>query len=102
MSKYVRTIYLYVVSFITLCMVVIGLINTVNSIASYYYPSVYYYTSYGYENDNYENNRYNEEILNKKRSSLKEMIAYMTVTVVGLPLFMYHWKLALKEEKSEV
>lgn len=101
MSKYVRTIYLYVVSFITLCMIVVGIVGTVNSITSYYFPTVYYYSNYEYGTKEY-NLGYNDELLSKKRSSLKEMFTFIAVAVVGAPLFAYHWKSILKEEKEEV
>ena len=42
----IRTIYLYIVCFITLGMVVSGIASVVNNIASYYYPDSYIF----YEN----------------------------------------------------
>ena len=45
MSKNIRTLYLYVVSFITLCMMVGAFVGIVNTTVSYFAPNVSYYGS---------------------------------------------------------
>lgn len=99
MSKHIRTIYLYIVAFITLCMIVFGIVFAVNNMASYYFPTVYYYMDY----DDYNNSQqgYEKELLKEKRRNVKSMISSLTVTLIGIPLYMYHWKTILKEESKE-
>ena len=41
MANNFRTIYLYIVSLITLCMIVGGIVSTINNITSYFYPDSY-------------------------------------------------------------
>lgn len=109
MAKNIRTIYLYVVSFIALAMIVLGFVATVNAIASYYYPVVYYYGgSYYSDKDDYRgisDDRYYQELAietkNEKRESLREGISYFATTVVGSCLFTYHWRKIQTERKEE-
>ena len=104
MAKNIRTIYLYVVSFIALTMIVVGFVSTINAIVSYNYPVVYYYHGNYYKDDDYSYN-YEEglarETRNEKRESLKEGISYTAVTAVGTCLFAYHWKKIQNERKEE-
>ena len=57
MAKYIRIIYLYVVSFISLGMLVAGIVATVSSITEYYFPTDYVFfreeqtSSYYYSTD---------------------------------------------------
>lgn len=124
MARYVRTIYLYVVAFATLSMIVTGIVGAVGSIMAYNFPTVYYYSAYpaaeydktvvdstnagsgldatiSYEQQikSYEENLKREE-LKVKRTNLKNMLTYSTVFIVGLPLFVLHWKLIEKERKE--
>ncbi len=101
MSKNIRIIYLYLVSFIALGMIVIGFITTVNSVSSYFFPIVNYYSYYGEDSYNYD-----EEIAirtrNAKKESIKNAISSFTVIAIGTPLFIYHWKKIQIERKEEV
>lgn len=116
MSKYVRTIYLYLVSLLTLCMLVVGVVGIVNSFVGYLYPQsqMYYYS---YNNDYYYDNKstispqekledfQNETEINKekdKKTNLKNTFTFLTMIIVSTPLFAYHFKTATKEFKEEV
>lgn len=101
MSKYVRTIYLYIVSFITLCMLIVGIVGTVTSLVAYKYPTVNYYSEYSYGTQKYETG-YQEDLEMTKRSSMKEMFTFIATAVVATPLFIYHWKSILKDNEKEV
>ena len=111
MSKNIRTIYLYIVSFISLFMIVVGVISTVAAMASYKYPQVYYYDSNTYEKEYVIGNitdtsyDYNEELLkrisDRKREHLREVYSSLAIVIVGTPLFMYHWGKVQKEFKKE-
>ncbi|MDD2627705.1 MAG: hypothetical protein PHR25_01365 [Clostridia bacterium] len=101
MSKNIRILYLYIISFIALCMIVGGFIGTVNGIASYYHPSVYhYYTEYNNASDSTYKENYEIRKRNAKRDSIKESITTASIVVIGAPLFMYHWS-KIQEERKE-
>lgn len=101
MSKYVRTIYLYIVSFITLCMLIVGIVGAVTSLVAYKYPTVRYYSEYAYGTQKYETG-YQEEFEMARRSSIKELFTFIATAVVAAPLFIYHWKSTLKDNDKEV
>ena len=67
----IRTIYLYIVCFITLGMVVSGIASVVNNIASYYYPDSYVFFENKY--DDYSEEEENEiEKENFKNERIKK------------------------------
>lgn len=120
MSKNIRTLYLYIVSFIALSMIVGGIVSTVTAVASYNYPQVYYYysdTKYNYDYNEYDNKdyysnsttqtqeNYNQELLKrittKKREHLRGIFSSVAVVIVGTPLFMYHWGKVEQQAKKE-
>lgn len=96
MSKNIRTLYLYIVSFIALGMIVIGFVCTVNACASYFFPVVNYYDM----SDSQEEMLIRER--NKKTESIKEAISSGTVVAIGIPLYLYHFGKVQKERKAEV
>ena len=53
MTNNIRTIYLYIVSFITLGMIVGGIASIVNNVTSYYYPESYIFFSEDSSNSDY-------------------------------------------------
>lgn len=105
MGRYFRTIYLYIVSFITLCMVVVGFVGAVDSIAAYNYPTV---SEYEIENayDSSDNvdvtTRINDLAKVERRASLKATFTYLAVLVCGTPLYVFHVKQIKKESEKEV
>lgn len=106
MGKYFRTIYLYIVSFATLCMVVAGFVGTVDSLVSYAYPVI----DGSAVEDVYEDSNGNLTYLAKivelekveKRTNLKETFTYLAIFVCGLPLYTFHLKQIKKESEKEV
>lgn len=126
MSKHIRTLYLYIVSFVTLCMVVGSFIGIVNTTVAYIYPNVNYYggvypmsdssvvssgtnvtttSSTAIENEKkaveeYKKGLANEELMQKTRS-LKSIFGAIAVLVVSVPLFIYHFGKIEKERKEE-
>ena len=102
MSKNIRFVYLYLVTFIALGMVVIGIVTAVNSITSYYYPSISYYYSYDTDEDGTSYNKEQEiRVRNAKISSLKGAISSFSVVVIGGAIYTYHWKKIQKERNEE-
>ena len=99
-----RIIYLYTVSFITLIMLIGGIISTVNNFMSYIFPtsSVFFNDTSYYASNNNENSlqiRRN----NYKNQKLKNSIISIIVIVIGTTMYKYHWNLIEKERlKQEV
>lgn len=120
MSKNIRILYLYIVSFITLCMLVGAFVGVVNTTVSYlapnasYYADVYTTSKEGVSTDtsvvsstdnttaieNYKKGL-EQRILNQKTKNLKEMFSAIAVLVVAVPLFVYHWSRIEKARKEE-
>lgn len=109
MANNFRTIYLYIVSLITLGMVVGGIISTVNNITSYFYPDSYAFFEqesgntyiddddyeYDYDNDTTENNQVKRE--NYRNGKIKNTVVSIAVAAVGGIMYKYHWKIIEKE-----
>ena len=107
MTNSFRTIYLYIVSLITLCMLIGGIVSTVNNITSYFYPDSYvffenetntykYDTSYNKNDfDSTRNNLIKRE--NYKKEKIKNAVVSVAVIIVGGIMYRYHWNLIEKE-----
>lgn len=107
MGRYFRTIYLYIVSFITLCMVVVGFVGAVDSIAAYNYPTVSEYEIEDVYDSSYKEDvdiavRINDLAKVERRASLKATFTYLAVLVCGTPLYVFHVKQIKKESEKEV
>ncbi len=115
MSK-LRSIYLYLVSFVALMMILIGLIFTVQNITDVLFPTNYYYAPIPIEktkgmteeelkkieqenkiNEQNEKMNYQNQITNTKKNVAKSV----AVVIVALPTFAYHWRKIEKEKKEQ-
>lgn len=101
MANNFRTIYLYIVSLITLGMIIGGIVSTVNNIASYFYPDSYVFfreesSSYNYyDYDDVRKNQIEKE--NYKNEKIKNTVVSIAVTAVGAIMYKYHWNIIEKE-----
>lgn len=107
MANNFRTIYLYIVSLITLCMIIGGIVSTVNNITSYFYPDSDVFYEEGntignydtsYNDDDYNSTRYyliKRE--NYKKAKTKNAVVSVAAIVVGAIMYRYHWNLIEKE-----
>ena len=106
MGKYFRTIYLYIVSFITLTMIVAGVVGTVHNTAGYMYPTmsdyVYEEIDAEKEQDAFEADAVVEAELIAKRTNLKEIFVSIAMFACGAPLYVFHSKQLKKESEKEV
>ncbi len=112
MSNNVRIIYLYIVAFITLAMIVAGIISAVNNIAYYFFPDSYLFYEYDYNEYN-EYSSYNEpfdyqdeerneiERENYKTEKIKNTVVSLVVVVIGAIMYKYHWNMIEKEKSSD-
>lgn len=109
MSK-LRNVYLYLVSFVALMMILIGLIFTVQNITDVLFPTNYYYETVPIEKEKAmseeekksyeESRRINEQ--NQRNQDKKDVAKSIAVVVVALPTFAYHWRKIEKEKKEQV
>lgn len=105
-----RNIYLYLVSFVTLMMILGGLIFTVQNATDVLFPTNYYYETYPVDKTGNlsdeekkiieENQKRSEE--NRRTESKKSVAKSVAVVVVALPVFIYHWKKIEKEKKEQI
>ena len=107
MSNNFRTIYLYIVSIITLGMIVGGIVSSVNNITSYFYPDSYVFfnettystdSKYDYDYESSKNNLIERE--NYKNEKIKNTVVSVAVIVVGSIMYTYHWNIIEKERKK--
>ncbi|WP_133250185.1 hypothetical protein [Ruminiclostridium sufflavum] len=115
MSK-LRNVYLYLVSFVALMMILIGLIFTVQNITDVLFPTNYYYENVSpdktssmteeelrrYEEEkriNEQNQKMNYQ--NQLTDSKKSVAKSVAVVIVALPTFAYHWRKIEKEKKEQ-
>lgn len=105
MANNFRTIYLYIVSLITLCMIIGGIVSTVNNITSYFYPDSYVFfeeetdsVKYDTTNDDFDSTR-NTLIRreNYRKEKIKNAVVSVAVIAVGAIMYRYHWNLIEKE-----
>ena len=99
MANNFRTIYLYIVSLITLCMIIGGIVSTVNNIVSYFYPDSYIFFEDDTTTSIYDtptsityNNAKNAEIKqnNYKKEKKKNTVVSVAVIIVGAIMYRYH------------
>ena len=102
MGKYFRIFYLYIVSLVTLCMIVVGIVGSVNSAVSYKFPVVYNYSVYDNGTGVGTQEKISSEEKIAKRTSLKQTFTYLSVLACGAPLFAFHWNQIKKESDKEV
>ena len=102
-----RSLYLYLVSFVSLMMILIGLIFTVQNLMDVIFPTDYYYDTIPEKSEAIteedrriyeENQRKNHE--NRRTEKKKDVAKSIAVVVVALPTFFYHWR-KIEIEKTE-
>ena len=101
MSK-LRNLYLYLVSFVSLMMILMGIIFTVQNITDVMFPTNYYYEDSTPEKTgsaSVENQKRYEE--NRNIESKKNVAKSIAVVIVALPTFVYHWKKVEKEKNEQ-
>ena len=103
-----RNVYLYLVSFVSLMMILMGVIFTVQNITDVVFPNNYYEMppiektgSLSVEEQKIytENQKRYEE--NRSIESKKSVAKSIAVVLVALPTFAYHWR-KVEKEKNEL
>lgn len=104
-----RSLYLYLVSFVSLMMILMGVIFTVQNITDVMFPTNYYYEPYPTdklgelseeEQQKYEETqeRYQDNLRVESKKNVAKSVA---VVIVALPTFIYHWRKVEKEKNEE-
>ena len=107
---HLKSIYLYLVCFVTLLMIVFGFISFLSNVGRVVFPdqySYYYQTLMEMENE-YVNNkqevpavtemeRIRDERLNSERARaraylLRDLISSLAVWLIPIPFYLYHWR----------
>lgn len=108
-SKNIRTLYLYVVSFLALMAIIYGTVNLVEKITNYIYPVDYtydqtYIDSYNIKSD-YTTQEDSLDITTQRHNiqvrTLREIFTSVAIILVSVPLYSYHWLMVQKERKKE-
>lgn len=100
-----RLLYLYLFSFVGLIIVVIGTVQILNlGLKSFVFTKADSYVFYpmnipptdpGYVSLDVQKKQQEEQIMNQRQS---ELAFALSMIAVGLPLYLYHWKLIGKEK----
>lgn len=104
MTNNIRTFYLYIVSFITLGMIIGGITSFVNNITLYYYPDSYIFFNENSSNNDYiydysESNERKIQRENYRSEKIKNSVVSVVVVAIGIIMYKYHWNIIEKERK---
>ncbi len=103
-----RNVYLYLVSFVSLMLILIGLIFTIQNLTDLLFPTSYYYDALPIDKDRqmteeekkaYEESQRKSE-QNQRTERSKNVAKSTSVVIVALPSFIYHWRKIEKEKKG--
>lgn len=111
----IRTVYLYLISFVALMMVVVGGVQGVHALGSYFYPP----PDYGPSTMIYEmklkdgstmppemiQQQMAEETERQRRqvqyNQFQQALSSLALIGVGLPVYLYHWRKIREKEEAE-
>jgi len=111
----IRTVYLYLISFVTLMMVLIGGVQGIHALGSYFYPPPDYGPSVlMYDMKLKEGSTLPPELLQQqiaeeaerqrrqvRYSQFQQAVSSFALIVVGLPVYLYHWRKIREKEEQE-
>lgn len=96
MNSTMRVFYLYIVSLISLIMFASGIVSCVYNCSKYVFPddSAFFESESNTDNSyiNSSNRDYAAQRRNYKKSTIKNLVVSILITVIGLLLHKYHWK----------
>ena len=111
----IRTIYLYVVAFVTLGMIITGIVVGVSNMTEYFFPTSYVffedeYDDYTYD-DSYNSYSFQEpdqsevaeneiEKENYKTERIKGIVVSIAILIIGSVMYKYHWNM-IQNERSK-
>ena len=103
-----RYVYLYLVSFVTLMMILFGFIFTVQNAVDLIFPAENYSYPIPYRENGiteeeikmYEENQ-QRELQNQINRNRKDVVKAVSVVFIAVPVFVYHWRKIETERKLE-
>jgi hypothetical protein len=103
--QWIRLIYLYLFACIGLVVVVIGTVRGINvGLKATIFRNADRFVSYPVPADKDQEKMIKEQEvfqqLDSQRQREMELAGAISMIVVGLPLYLYHWKLIQKEQKG--
>jgi len=109
-SNNIRTLYLYIVSFLALMAIIFGTVYLVEKVTNYIYPVDYSYDitlekispeAVTYPDEVNNTPTIEEQKANAQRSTLRDIFTALAIILVSAPLYTYHWTMVQKERKKE-
>lgn len=106
----IRTVYLYLVCFVSLMMIIVGGVEGVQAIGNYFYPQP---GPYLYEpklkDSNFPPEVIQQQIQEEKErqerqaryNQFQRVLSSVALMGVGLPVYLYHWRRIREREDSE-
>jgi len=104
----IRLLYLYLFSFVGLLIAVIGSVQIIDLGLKTYVFKVSEYSSYPQTVDKDGNQTISTEEMDKRNrmeesnQRKRQLSASISMILVGIPLYLYHWKTIKKETKKTV
>lgn len=111
----IEHVYFYLVSFITLILMIVGAINLTRTAIASLTPTVYEDDRFTFEQQNLElwENKFGPELveretsrhqeisrINYKRSLVRDLVSSLAFIVIALPIYLYHWRKIPRLEKE--
>lgn len=100
-----RNIYLYLVCFVSIILIIFGLIGFMNSLTDIFLPTEYYPSTVErmaqYNKDmNISKSDFEAQVAkeieqnktNQKNNKIREIIRNLSIFLVAVPFYLYHWK----------
>jgi len=111
----IRTVYLYLVSFVTLIMMIVGTVQTVDAIVTLVYPPPLYYpipeapkiptpdqnvpVELLQERARIEQQRQEQQV---RYERVRLLAGALALLAVALPIYLYHWRKVQEEAKIKL
>lgn len=109
-----RNIYLYLVSFVSLILIIAGLITFLGSVSDIFFPTEYYppklerMNNYnkdlGMSREQYEaqiEKEMQQYKANEQNRRVNRSIRSLSMVIVALPFYLYHWR-KIQADRSQV
>lgn len=111
-SKNIRTLYLYIVSFLALMAIIYSSVALVEKITNYFYPVAYYetynsYNTYDIDEKYTTQGEYNtisaRDTIKKNAQiqTIKDVFTDLAILLVATFIYSYHWKMVQRENNME-
>lgn len=95
----IRVIYLYLFSFVGLLIAVMGTIRLVDlGMKTFIFPKADIYTIYVDDSMKSQEEQMKRQLEDQERNRQREFSSAISMIVVGVPLYLYHWKTINKEK----